>query len=160
MSRRKFSDKRTDIHDPRIGQSWVYSDQVKKHFFHPVKFMRQEEEKKFVADGVGTVGSAACGDMMKFWIKVDKKLDKIIDVRWQTFGCASAIASTSALAEMLCENGGMKVDQAIKITPQDILNRLGGLPAIKVHCSVLGDQALRAAIDDYFKRQGIKSGQE
>lgn len=148
----KSSDKRTDIQDSSTGQSWAYSDQVKKHFFNPVKFLKDGEEQEFKADGIGMVGSMACGDMMKFWINVDKKQDKIKDVRWQTFGCASAIASTSALAEMLSEKGGMKIDQAVKIIPRDILARLGGLPAIKVHCSVLGDKALLAAVNDYFRK--------
>jgi len=128
-------------------QSWFYSKKVKDHFFSPKKFLKDGE--KFKADGVGTVGSPACGDMMKFWIKIDKKENKIKDCRWRTFGCASAIASTSALAEMITEDGGMKIEKALKIKPQDIINRLNGLPAIKVHCSILGDQALRAAIEDY-----------
>lgn len=141
-----------DIQDPRTGQSWVYTQKVRKHFFDPVKFLKNNEEKQFKADGQGMVGSQACGDMMKFWIKVDQKQDRIKDVRWQTFGCASAIASTSVLAEMLIRQGGMKISQALKITPQDILEELGGLPAVKVHCSVLGDKALLAAINDYFRQ--------
>ena len=131
---------------------WFYSDEVKRHFFHPYKFMKDGEDAAFEADGVGTVGSPACGDMMKFWIKVDKKTKKIEDCRWRTFGCGSAIASTSALAEMITEKGGMKIEDALKICPQDIMERLCGLPDIKVHCSVLGDQALRAAIGDYKSR--------
>ncbi|PIR67142.1 MAG: hypothetical protein COU51_00060 [Parcubacteria group bacterium CG10_big_fil_rev_8_21_14_0_10_36_14] len=131
---------------------WFYSKIVKKHFFDPIKFMKESEEKKFKADGVGQVGSSACGDVMKFWIKVDKTGKKIIDCRWRTYGCGSAIASTSALAEMITKNGGMNIKKAQKIKPQDILKYLGGLPAIKVHCSVLGDQALHKAIEDYFKK--------
>ncbi|MBU1179526.1 iron-sulfur cluster assembly scaffold protein [Patescibacteria group bacterium] len=131
--------------------SWFYSKTVKKHFFNPIKFLKDDE--KFDADGVGQVGSSACGDVMKFWIKVDKSGKKIIDCRWRTYGCGSAIASTSTLAEMLTEKGGMKIKDALKIKPQDIMKRLGGLPAIKVHCSVLGDQALRKAIEDYKKKK-------
>lgn len=133
---------------PDVGQ-WFYTETVKEHFFKPIKFLKDKEE--FKSDGEGSVGSPACGDMMKFWIKVDKKTQKIKDCRWRTFGCASAIASTSALAEMITEKGGMKISKALKIRPQDIMSRLGGLPDIKVHCSVLGDQALRAAIEDYKK---------
>ncbi|MBU4421779.1 iron-sulfur cluster assembly scaffold protein [Patescibacteria group bacterium] len=133
-----------------VGE-WLYSKKVKQHFFNPVKFMKESEEKKFKADGIGQVGSSACGDVMKFWIKVDKSGKKIIDCRWRTYGCGSAIASTSVLAEMLTEKGGMTIEKALKIKPQDISNRLDGLPAIKVHCSVLGDQALRKAIEDYKK---------
>lgn len=137
-----------NLKSPDVGK-WFYTDEVKKHFFNPYKFLKDDE--KFKADGEGAVGSPACGDMMKFWLKIDKKRKKITDCRWRTFGCASAIASTSALAEMLTENGGMKIEKALKITPQDIMARLGGLPEIKVHCSILGDQALRAAIKDYKK---------
>lgn len=95
-----------------------------------------------------------CGDMMKFWIRVDTKTDRIKLCKWQTFGCASAIASTSMLSVMVMEKGGMKVDKALKIKPQDILLRLGGLPNNKIHCSVLGDKALRAALNDYFRKTG------
>jgi len=91
---------------------------------------------------------------MALWLKIDKKSERITECKWQTFGCASAIASTSMLSVMVTENGGMKVDDALKIKPQDILARLGGLPARKVHCSVLGDQALRTAINDWFQKTG------
>jgi len=94
---------------------------------------------------------------MEFLIKVDLATDRIKECRWRTFGCASALASTSVLSEMITEKGGMKISEAVKLTPQDIIKRLHGLPAIKVHCSVLGDQALRAAIKDYLKRQGKES---
>ncbi len=136
------------------GEPWYYSDIVKDHFFNPRNFMKYGEEKDFKADGVGRVGSPACGDEMVVWIKVDAKEDKIKECRWQTFGCASAIAATSMLSVMVTENGGMKLDQAVKIKPQDIMERLGGLPDRKIHCSVLGDKALRAAINDYFRQSG------
>ena len=90
--------------------------------------------------------------MMKFFIKVDKKSEKIIDLKWQTFGCGSAIGSTSMLSEMVLEKGGMKLDEALKLTPMDIVKKLDGLPSHKIHCSVLGDQGLRSAINDYFKK--------
>ena len=86
------------------------------------------------------------------WIKVED--NKIIDCKWQTFGCASAIASTSVFSVMIIENGGMTIKEALAIKPQDIVSRLGGLPTIKFHCSVLADKALRAAINDYYKKSG------
>jgi NifU-like protein involved in Fe-S cluster formation len=134
-------------------ESWLYSDEVKSHFFSPKNIMTEAEEKKYKADGIGIAGSPACGDMMKIWIKVDKKTEKIKDLKWRTYGCASAIASTSMLSVMVLEKGGMTLNRAEKITPQDILKRLGGLPAAKIHCSVLGDQVLRAAINDYKNKK-------
>jgi len=139
-----------DIVSKDSSESWFYSEIVKDHFFNPRNFMSENEET-YKADGVGMVGSPACGDMMKIWIKVDPKSGKIKECKWKTFGCGSAIASTSMLSVMVTERGGMTLDEARKIRPQDILERLGGLPERKIHCSVLGDQALRAAIDDYFK---------
>lgn len=134
------------------GETWYYSDIVKEHFFNPHNFMKNEEEETFAADGMGRVGSPACGDEMVLWIKVEPLEDKIVDCRWRTFGCGSAIASTSMLSVMLKENKGMKIDDALKLRPQDIMVRLGGLPDRKIHCSVLGDKALRAAINDYFHK--------
>jgi NifU-like protein len=136
------------------GEGWLYSDIVKDHFFNPRNFMQYGEDEKFKFNGMGRVGSPACGDEMVLWIKVAPKTEKIIDCRWRTFGCGSAIASTSMLSEMIIENGGMKLDDAVKIRPQDILARLGGLPDRKIHCSVLGDKALQAAINDYFRQTG------
>ncbi|KKQ28077.1 MAG: Nitrogen-fixing NifU domain protein [Candidatus Magasanikbacteria bacterium GW2011_GWC2_37_14] len=136
------------------GSGWLYSDIVKDHFFNPRNFMQYGEEEKFKFNGLGRVGSPACGDEMVLWILVDEKSEKIIDCRWRTFGCGSAIASTSVLSEMIIENDGMKLEEALKIKPQDILERLGGLPARKVHCSVLGDKALQEAINDYFRQTG------
>lgn len=134
------------------GGGWLYSDIVKDHFFNPRNFMQYGEEEKFKFNGMGRVGSPACGDEMVIWLKIDEKTEKIKDCRWRTFGCGSAIASTSVLSEMIKENGGMHIDGALKIKPQDILARLGGLPDRKVHCSVLGDKSLQAAINDYFRR--------
>lgn len=136
------------------SKKWFYTDTVKEHFFSPKNFMDQKKTDKYKADGIGLVGSPACGDMMKVWIKVDRKQDKIIDFKWSTFGCASAIASTSILSVMATENGGMKIEDALKVKPQDVVKRLGDLPQRKFHCSVLGDKALRAAINDYFKKSG------
>lgn len=136
----------------KSGRVWIYSKEVKNHFYSPRNFMKKEDEKKFKWNATGIVGSPACGDMMRFWLLVDEKTEKIKDVRWRTFGCASAIASTSMLSVMLKEKGGMNLEKARKITPQDILKRLGGLPDRKIHCSVLGDKALRSAINNYYQR--------
>ena len=146
-----------DVKSKVESKKWFYTNEVRKHFFDPQNIFKTEEEAiayEKEADGVGMVGSPACGDAMKMWIKV--KDDKIDECKWQTFGCASAIASTSMLSVMLTENGGMKVSGALELKPQDIVKRLEGLPSRKFHCSVLGDKALRDAINDYFK----KSGQE
>lgn len=136
------------------GGGWVYSDTVKEHFFNPRNFMHYGEEEKFKFNAMGRVGSPACGDEMVLWLNIDPKTEKIKDCRWRTFGCGSAIASTSVMSEMIKEKGGMKIDDAINLKSQDILARLGGLPDRKVHCSVLGDKALQAAINDYFRKTG------
>lgn len=136
------------------GEGWLYSDIVKDHFFNPRNFMKYGEEDKFKHNAMGRVGSPACGDEMVLWLFIDQKTETIKDCRWRTFGCGSAIASTSVLSEMITEKGGMKIEDALKIKPQDILARLGGLPDRKVHCSVLGDKALQAAINDYFRGTG------
>ncbi|MDD5148815.1 MAG: iron-sulfur cluster assembly scaffold protein [Candidatus ainarchaeum sp.] len=134
---------------------WFYSEKVKDHFFNPRNiFKTKEEAKKFKADGIGAVGSPQCGDVMELRIKVDKKKDRIKECKFRTFGCASAIASTSMLTVMVTEKGGMKLEDAMKLKPKDIMGRLGGLPERKVHCSVLGDKALREAINDYFRKSG------
>ncbi len=133
-------------------QSWFYSDAVKDHFFNPRNFM--QDESSYADAAMGLVGSPACGDAMKVWIKVDPETERIIDCKWKTFGCGSAIASTSMMSVMVTENGGMTLDEARLLKPQHIMERLGGLPARKIHCSVLGDKALRAAINDWYRRAG------
>ncbi len=130
------------------GLSWAYSNKVKDHFFHPRNFMADDPERGYF-DAVGRVGSLACGDIMTIWIKV--RDDRIIDLKWRTFGCASAIAATSVFSEMVLQNGGMEVDQATAITPAEIMDQLGGLPARKAHCSVLADKAFHQAINNYFR---------
>ncbi|MEM4259963.1 MAG: iron-sulfur cluster assembly scaffold protein [Candidatus Woesearchaeota archaeon] len=156
LNNKKISNKKIpDVKANNKNQGWFYTDEVKKHFFHPRNiFMTEKDLENYKYDGLGVVGSPACGDVMKLWIKVDKKSDKIIDCKFQTFGCASAIASTSILTVMVTEKGGMKLDEALKLKPQDITKRLKGLPDRKIHCSVLGDKALRAAINDYFRKSG------
>lgn len=136
------------------GKPWLYTDIVKDHFFNPQNLLMHGQEVNYKADGMGRVGSPACGDEMVIWIKVDPKTEKIKECKWQTFGCGSAIASTSMLSVLVTEKGGMTLDEAMKIKPQDIMERLGGLPMRKVHCSVLGDKALRTAINDYFRSSG------
>lgn len=128
---------------------WVYTDTVKEHFMHPKNVW---EDETWEADGVGLVGSMACGDQMKVGIKVVD--DHITDLKWQTYGCASAIASTSMMSEMTI---GMSLEEAYQLTPAMITDKLGGLPQHKFHCSVLGDKALRAAIDDYLELQGMEN---
>lgn len=131
-----------------MTQDWFYSEKVKDHFFNPRNICKDEKNiKNFKPDGVGEVGSPVCGDVMKMWIKVED--NKITDCKWKTFGCASAIASTSVLSEMVI---GKTLEEAEKITSKEILKELGGLPAKKVHCSVLGDKALRAAIKNYREK--------
>ena len=131
---------------------WVYSDTVKDHFFNPRNILLDEEG--YVADGVGVVGSPACGDMMAVWIKVDEEKKVVKECYWRTFGCASAIASTSMMSVMVLEDGGMSIKKAKHLTPEAIIERLGGLPDRKYHCSVLGHLALREAIMDYETAQG------
>jgi len=144
--------KSPDIVDRSGTQSWFYSDAVKDHFFNPRNFM--QDESAYADAAMGLVGSPACGDAMKVWIRVDPETEKITDCKWKTFGCGSAIASTSMMSVMVTENGGMTLDEARQLKPQQIMERLGGLPARKIHCSVLGDKALRSAINDWYRRAG------
>lgn len=139
-----------DVVAPTKEKGWFYTDTVKDHFFHPKNFL--EDEAGYKDAYMGMVGSPACGDAMKVWLKIED--NKIKDFKWKTFGCASAIASTSMLSVMVTENGGMPVEDALKLRPQDIMARLGGLPARKVHCSVLGDKALRSAVNDFYRKSG------
>jgi NifU-like protein involved in Fe-S cluster formation len=140
-------------------KEWIYSDIVKNHFFSPRNILlREPKPGEFDAEGV--VGNPACGDVMKMWIKFtptkasggDPMKRRVKKLKWRTFGCASAIASTSMFSQMVTEKGGMKLADALKITPQDIMKRLGGLPPYKVHCSVLADQAFKATVNNYLKK--------
>ena len=125
------------------GQDWVYSDIVKDHFMNPRNYLFGDETK-FAYDAVGVVGNPICGDQMKMYIKVAN--NKIKDIRWKTYGCASAIASTSALSELA---KGKSLEEALEISAKDIDDYLGTLPKHKFHCSILGHDAVRDAIENY-----------
>jgi len=131
--------------------NWTYTDTVKEHFMNPRNILMDEEN--YQEDGKGVTGNIKCGDEMMVAIKVDREKGTITDCKWKTFGCASAIASTSVLSEMV---KGMKLDDAYNLSAKDINRELGGLPEHKVHCSVLGDKALRMAINDYYVRHGME----
>jgi len=132
--------------------SWAYTDTVKEHFMNPRNILMDEDS--YEEDGKGVTGNVKCGDEMIVVIKIDKEKGIITDCKWKTFGCASAIASTSVLSEMV---KGMKLDDAFNLSAKDINKELGGLPDHKVHCSVLGDKALRMAINDYYVRNGMEA---
>ncbi len=129
---------------------WAYTEKLKEHFMSPKNIMQGENTDEF--DGVGMEGNLQCGDQMMVVIKVDRDTEVITDCQWKTYGCASAIASTSILSEMV---KGKTLDQAFHISPKEVAQELGGLPDNKIHCSVLGDKALRAAINNYYVRNGM-----
>ena len=119
-----------------------YSEKVMDHFMNPRNVGEIES-----ADGVGEVGNPACGDMMRLYLKIDG--GKVVDAKFRTFGCGAAIASSSMLTEMI---KGKTVDEARAITNQHVADALDGLPAVKIHCSVMAEQAVKSALDDYAKR--------
>ncbi len=143
-----------DVINQYTGEKWYYTDIVKDHFFHPRNLLWERPQDENEYDAHGMVGSPACGDMMEMWMKVDKEGERIKELKWKTFGCASAIAATSMYSVMLSEEGGMSIEAAFRVRPQDVMARLGGLPNRKIHCSVLADKAFQKTANDYFRKTG------
>ncbi|MGN0660872.1 MAG: Fe-S cluster assembly scaffold protein NifU [Oscillospiraceae bacterium] len=123
----------------------IYSEKVMDHFANPRNVGEIEN-----ADGIGEVGNAKCGDIMKMYLKIDNGI--ITDVKFKTFGCGAAVATSSMATELI---KGKSIDDALKLTNKAVVEALDGLPAVKVHCSVLAEQAIKAALSDYYKKQGI-----
>mgnify|MGYP000993943995 CR=1 FL=1 len=123
----------------------LYSEKVMDHFANPRNVGEIPD-----ADGVGEVGNAKCGDIMKMYIKVENNI--ITDVKFKTFGCGAAVATSSIATEMI---KGKTVEEALKLTNKAVVQALEGLPPQKLHCSVLAEQAIKSAVSDYYKRQGI-----
>lgn len=153
MIKSKKDLKIADVVSEASGKKWVYSDIVKDHFFHPRNLLLKDP-KRGEFDAEGQIGAPQCGDVMRMWIKIDPKAERIKKLKWRTFGCASAISTTSIFSVMVTEKGGMKIEDALKIRPQDIMKRLGGLPARKVHCSVLADKSFQKTLNNYFRKTG------
>lgn len=122
----------------------MYSNTVMEHFTNPRNVGVIED-----ADGVGEVGNVKCGDIMKIYLKIED--ETITDVKFKTFGCGSAIASSSISTEMI---KGKTVDEALALTNQEVVKALGGLPSVKIHCSILAEQAIKAAVYDYTQKTG------
>jgi len=120
----------------------MYSEKVMEHFMNPRNVGEIPD-----ADGIGEVGNPKCGDIMKVYLKIEN--DVIVDVKFKTFGCGAAIATSSIATEMV---KGKTIDEALKITNKAVMEALDGLPPAKVHCSVLAEQAIKAAIEDYLKK--------
>ena len=123
----------------------MYTEKVMDHFMHPRNVGEIDN-----ASGVGTVGNAKCGDIMKMYLKING--DIIEDVRFETFGCGSAIASSSMATELI---KGKTIDEALAVTNKQVVDALGGLPAHKLHCSVLAEESIKSAVKDYYDRNNI-----
>jgi nitrogen fixation NifU-like protein len=124
-----------------------YSEKVMDHFMNPRNVGEIEN-----ADGVGTVGNAKCGDIMRMYLKIED--DVIVDCKFKTFGCGAAIATSSMATELIM---GKTLKEAIELTNKAVVEALDGLPAVKIHCSVLAEEAIKAALLDYFTRNGIEN---
>ena len=123
-----------------------YSEKVMEHFVNPHNVGKLED-----ADGIGEVGNAKCGDIMKMYLKIEN--DIITDVKFNTYGCASAIATSSIATDMI---KGQPLSEALNLTNKAVVEALDGLPAVKIHCSVLAEQAIKAAVKDYYDKNGIE----
>ena len=122
-----------------------YTDEVIRHFLNPHNVGEIPD-----ADGVGEVGNPKCGDIMKMFLKIDNNI--IVNAKFKTFGCAAAIATSSVSTDLII---GKTVEDALKVTNKDVMNVLGGLPDVKVHCSLLAEQAIKEAVSDYYRRKGV-----
>jgi len=127
----------------------LYNDTVMDHFVNPRNMGDLKD-----ADAIGEVGAAACGDIMKISLKIDEATQKVVDARFKTFGCGSAIAASSMATELI--KGRTIEDLQNNFDNQHIVDALGGLPPVKIHCSVLASEALNAALEDYKRKKGIK----
>lgn len=123
-----------------------YSEKVMEHFVNPHNVGKLDD-----ADGIGEVGNAKCGDIMKMYLKIEN--DIITDVKFNTYGCASAIATSSIATDMI---KGQPLSEALRLTNKAVVEALDGLPAVKIHCSVLAEQAIKAAVKDYYDKNGIE----
>ena len=123
----------------------MYTEKVMDHFSNPRNVGEIEN-----ADAVGTVGNSKCGDIMKIYLKIDNNI--ITDIKFKTFGCGAAIATSSVATELV---KGKTIEEALTITNKQVIDMLGGLPPAKIHCSVLAEEAIKSAISDYYKRQGM-----
>ena len=130
----------------------LYSDKVMDHFQNPRNVGKMDD-----ADGIGEVGNAKCGDIMRMYIKVDPETQVITDVKFNTFGCGSAIATSSMATELI---KGKPISEALQLSNKAVVEALDGLPAQKIHCSVLAEEAVRAAVKDYYDKNGIPYGDE
>ncbi len=128
----------------------MYNDKVIEHYSNPRNVGAIED-----ASGVGEVGNPVCGDIMKMYLKIENNI--IVDVKFKTFGCGAAIATSSISTEMI---KGKTVEEALKLSNKDVVKELGGLPPVKLHCSVLAEEAIRNAIADYYRKQGEKTEEE
>ncbi len=123
----------------------LYSEKVMDHFTNPRNVGEIEN-----ADGIGEVGNAKCGDIMKMYLKIDGNV--ITDVKFKTFGCGAAVATSSMATELIM---GKTIDEALQLTNKAVMEALDGLPAVKVHCSVLAEQAIKSALWNYYEKQGV-----